>query len=253
MYKAENKAHFAITMCLPMEILHTFRSYKTAKELWDALVRRYRGNDQVRENRKELLKTQFMFFKYMKNETLEELINRFYHLMTELDNNYVSYTDLTKNNKLLNALPPKWDLYSVMLKENASYSTWTLEDVIGKLRAYDLNMQQKETSSDVAQNPELYHGKKTTSNASLTRGVTAFFLGETDIPENPEVDVSYSYIASSSNDGKGRTPSNGNTGNVIKLMPMSIKSTEGHVAMLASFIVVSAFSCDKQHSRLLVK
>ena len=68
MYEAEHKAHSAITMCLPMEILHTFKGYRTSKELWEALERIYQGNAQVRESRTELLKTQFMVFKYMKSE-----------------------------------------------------------------------------------------------------------------------------------------------------------------------------------------
>ena len=151
-----------------------------------------------------------MVFKYMKNETLDELITRFYHLMTELDSNNITYSDTEKSKKLLNALPPKWDLYSVMLKENASYSSWTLDEVIGKLRAYDLNMQQKETSSDVAQNPSLYHGKKISSTANPTGGVTAFFSGETETADmSYETENLYAYVASSGAAGKGNNSADG--------------------------------------------
>ena len=89
MFEAENKAYSAITMCLPLEILHTFKKYRTSKELWEALENRYEGNTQMKKGRAELLKAQFIVFKYMKNESLEDIITCYYHLMTELDSNNV--------------------------------------------------------------------------------------------------------------------------------------------------------------------
>ena len=70
MYEAENKALSAITMCLPKDILHTFKKYRTSKELWEALENIYEGNMEVRKIRTGLLKKQFVVFKYMKNESL---------------------------------------------------------------------------------------------------------------------------------------------------------------------------------------
>ena len=89
MYEAENKALSAITMCLPQEILHTFKKYRTSRELWEALENIYEGNVEVRQNKTDLLKKQFFVFKHMNNELLEDIITRYYHLMTELDNNNV--------------------------------------------------------------------------------------------------------------------------------------------------------------------
>ena len=56
MYEVENKALSAITMCLPQELLHTFKKYRTSKELWEALENIYEGNVEVRKNRTDLLK-----------------------------------------------------------------------------------------------------------------------------------------------------------------------------------------------------
>ena len=84
MYEAENKARAAITMSLPQDILHTFKRYRTSKELWEALERRFEGNEDVKKNK--VLKKQFAVFRHFKDETLEEIITRFYHLMTELGN-----------------------------------------------------------------------------------------------------------------------------------------------------------------------
>ncbi|XP_076935100.1 uncharacterized protein LOC143601614 [Bidens hawaiensis] len=110
MYEAESKALAAITMALPQEILHTFRKYISARELWEALENLYEGNVGIRNSKSKLLKTQFSVFKGFKNESLDDIITRYYHLMTELNNYSLKYTEPEIVEKLLDALPPKWDI-----------------------------------------------------------------------------------------------------------------------------------------------
>ena len=69
-------------------------------------------------------------------------------MMTELGNNNIEYKDEEANDRLLDALPRKWEIYSLMIKGNEKYKEWSLEEVIGKLRAYDLNLHKKETGYD---------------------------------------------------------------------------------------------------------
>ncbi|XP_076937826.1 uncharacterized protein LOC143605691 [Bidens hawaiensis] len=108
MYEAESKALAAITMALPQEILHTFKKYKIMRDMWDALENRYKGNIAIRNSKTKLLKTQFSFFKYMKNETLDDIITCYCHLMTELDNLDIKVEETEKVEILLDALSPKW-------------------------------------------------------------------------------------------------------------------------------------------------
>ncbi|MFS7936139.1 hypothetical protein Hanom_Chr05g00411911 [Helianthus anomalus] len=44
-----------------------------------------------------------------------------------------SYTDIQINDKLLDAFPPKWDIYALMIKGEADYNTKELEEVVGKI------------------------------------------------------------------------------------------------------------------------
>ena len=62
-----------------------------------------------------------------------------------------------------------------MIKDNDKFPDQSLDDVIGKLRGYDLNMQMKETSADLIQDLSIYHGKKSSAAASTSGGVTAFY------------------------------------------------------------------------------
>ena len=84
-YDREKKAYSALTMAIPSSILHQFKQYKTSKELWDALAQRYVGNTQLKKSRSNLLKREFEAFKFLKGETMTDLIARFSHLLSEMD------------------------------------------------------------------------------------------------------------------------------------------------------------------------
>ena len=235
MLEAENKACAAITMSLPQKILHTFSKNKPAKELWDLLTQRFMGSDDVKKNKKELLKKQFAVFKHFKYESLEEIITRFYHLLTELSNHELVYDDSELNDKIFDALPTKWDMYTLMIKEGGSYSSMSLDTVVRKLRAYNFNMMRRDAGSDQVQDPGIYHGKAATktSSSNSSSGVSAFFSGETS--GNIVIDshgeccfVSTSGELTKVKDipsGKGKGEG-GLTSEARKSMPMSVKSAE---------------------------
>lgn len=109
MYEDEEKAYASITMGLPLDILHTFEQYTTAKTLWDALEARYEGDTKVKKGRIDLLKAQFLVFKYMNNESMEGTINRFYHLIAEMKYFNIEPSVAEKKEKLLDAMPSRWD------------------------------------------------------------------------------------------------------------------------------------------------
>ena len=206
MYDAEKKALAAIKMALPLGIKHTFKSYSTSKEMWKALEKRYEGNEDVKKNRIDLLKKQFAVFKHMKNESLDEIITRYYHLMSELDNYDIdTFTNEEINDKLLDALPAKWDIYTLMIKKEADYDKKDLEEIIGKLRAYDLNMRKKETGYDHVQDPGVYKGFPSSSsflNAS-SHSATAFLSSENEQAVfNSDGEVCYVASSGSSTGGK---------------------------------------------------
>ena len=238
MFEAEKRALAAIKMSLPDGIKHTFKKYTTSKEMWDALEKRYEGNEDVKKNKVDLLKKQFAVFKYMKNESLEEIITRYYHLMSELDNYDIdSYTDSEINDKLLDALPAKWDIYTLMIKREADYENKDLEEIIGMLRAYDLNMKKKETGYDQVQDPGVYKGIPSSStyhNASSDSATTFLSCDNEFVTTNSDGDVCYVAASGGSNGSKNRQTSNQMS--ATRCIPLSVKSTEDHLALLASFI-----------------
>ena len=123
-FDQEKKAFAAITMCLPKDVLSCFKNQTTSYDLWEALAKRFGGNDQLKKSRKDLLKKQFDLFDIMKNESFDELISRFSQLICELKEVGVTYDNLEINEKFLDALPSNWEMRVLLLKENEELSTW---------------------------------------------------------------------------------------------------------------------------------
>ena len=173
-FNKEKKAYPAITMCLPKDVLSCFKNQETSYDLWEAIAKRFGANDQLKKSRKDLLKKQFDLFDHMKNESFDELISRFSHLICELKELGVEYDNIDINEKLLDFLPSNWEVRVMMLKENEEMSTWSLEDIIGKLQAYNMDMKRKAAGKVQVQDPSLYSD---TTNKDTNGGI-AFFFGQ---------------------------------------------------------------------------
>ena len=124
-----------------------------------------------------------------------------------------------------------------MIKGNERYKEWSLEEVIGKLRAYDLNLQKKETGYDQVQDPGMYFGKKPSSSTAIGSGVTTFFTGETEESNTiPQSSSDCCYLTTSGEAGNVKGSVTRHSSKSFKSMPMSVKSAEEQLNILAAFM-----------------
>ncbi|KAI3825338.1 hypothetical protein L1987_06820 [Smallanthus sonchifolius] len=173
LFDREKKAMASISMSLPKEIYHSFKQFKSSQQLWEALQKRCEGSLDVKKSRKELLKKQFLVFKHFQNESLDDLATRFYHLLSELASASVVYETEEINDKFLEALPSKFDVYTVLIKENVKYKTMSLEEVLGKIQSHDMNLKKKETNLEHIQDPSMYFSNLLCSGVPTYSGHTS--------------------------------------------------------------------------------
>ncbi|XP_052619584.1 uncharacterized protein LOC128125962 [Lactuca sativa] len=95
----------ALTMALCPDIAQGFREYTSAKDLWEALIEVYEGNENMKESRQDMLRQKFNMFNYVLGETLEAQLQRFTALTTNMNIAGIFLTKYEINKKLLNALP----------------------------------------------------------------------------------------------------------------------------------------------------
>nr|GEX09138.1 hypothetical protein [Tanacetum cinerariifolium] len=74
--KNDVKARTTLLLSLPDEYQLRFSKYKTAQELWAAILKTFDGNEATKMTKKNLLKQQYGNFKVEGSETLEQTFNR---------------------------------------------------------------------------------------------------------------------------------------------------------------------------------
>ena len=123
-----------------------------------------------------------------------------------------------------------------MIKGHAEYKDMDLEEVIGKLRAYDLNLQKKETGYDQVQDPGMYFGKKP-SNVGSGSGVTAFYTGEADdCNSTPQINKEVCCPTASGDTQNVKSSVTRQSSKSLKSMSMSVKSAEEQLNILVAFM-----------------
>ncbi|XP_076907456.1 uncharacterized protein LOC143563913 [Bidens hawaiensis] len=105
MFIDDHKAFSVLSVCLSHEISQTLRDYTTTKGLWNALLRKFEGNIEMKNNRKGMLKGEFNMFNYVQGESVTRLIHRFETLITKIKSAGIEYDQIEINDKLLNSLP----------------------------------------------------------------------------------------------------------------------------------------------------
>ncbi|KAI3783403.1 hypothetical protein L1987_42484 [Smallanthus sonchifolius] len=132
-----------------------------------ALQKRFEGNSDIKKSKRDLLRKQNECFRFFENESLDDLISRFYYLQTKLKAFELKYPDEEMVEKFSDALPPKFEMYTTLMRENPKFYELTVEEAIGKVQAHDMNLRRKESSRrPQIQDPSMYHGMTSTSKSS---------------------------------------------------------------------------------------
>ncbi|GKA47252.1 hypothetical protein Tco_0740135 [Tanacetum coccineum] len=79
------KARTTLLLALPDEHQLRFSKYDNAKELWEAILKTFGGNEATKKTKKNQLKQQYGNFKAEGSETLEQTFNRLEAIMSHLE------------------------------------------------------------------------------------------------------------------------------------------------------------------------
>nr|GEX16757.1 hypothetical protein [Tanacetum cinerariifolium] len=101
------KARTTLLLALPDEHQLRFGKYETAKELWEAILKTFGGNEATKKTQKNQLKMQYGKFKAEGSETLEQTFNRLQAIMSHLEFIDVEIKQDDLNQKFLTSLAPE--------------------------------------------------------------------------------------------------------------------------------------------------
>ncbi|GJT27845.1 putative ribonuclease H-like domain-containing protein [Tanacetum coccineum] len=109
-------------LALPDEHQLRFNKYIRQKELWEAILRTFGGNDATKKTKKNLLKQQYRNFKAEGSETLEQTFNILQALVSQLEFLDVPVEQEDLNEKFLTSLSSKWLMHTIVQKKGGTSS-----------------------------------------------------------------------------------------------------------------------------------
>nr|GEZ82184.1 hypothetical protein [Tanacetum cinerariifolium] len=90
-----------------------FSKYKTARELWAAILKTFGGNEATKKTKKNLLKQQYGNFRAEGSETLEQTFSRLQVIIGQLQFMDVEVEQEDLNKKFLTSLAPEWLMHTI--------------------------------------------------------------------------------------------------------------------------------------------
>ncbi|GKC08909.1 hypothetical protein Tco_1000519 [Tanacetum coccineum] len=130
--RLEIKARSTLMMGIPNEHQLKFNSIKDAKQLLEAVEKRFGGNAATKKTQRNLLKVQKLVSQL---EVLDEKL---------------SQEDI--NQKLLRSLSPEWNTHAIMWRNKADLDTMSIDDLHNNLKVYESEVKGMSSSSSSTQN-----------------------------------------------------------------------------------------------------
>nr|GEW83590.1 hypothetical protein [Tanacetum cinerariifolium] len=116
MQKRRNDVKARTTLLLALSDEHQLRfsKYKTAQELWAAILKTFGENEAIKKTKKNQLKQQYGNFKAKGKETLEQTFNRLQAIVSHLEFMDVEIEQDDLNQKLLTSLALEWLMHMIV-------------------------------------------------------------------------------------------------------------------------------------------
>ncbi|GJU62953.1 retrovirus-related pol polyprotein from transposon TNT 1-94 [Tanacetum coccineum] len=110
----------------------------TAKEIWKTLLVTHQGNNQVKDNKIDLLVQQYEQFIISKDESIDNAFARFNTIITSLKALDEGYSSKNYARKFLRALHPKWRSKVTTIEESKDLISLLLDELVGNLKVHEM-------------------------------------------------------------------------------------------------------------------
>ncbi|GKV42183.1 hypothetical protein SLEP1_g49620 [Rubroshorea leprosula] len=136
-----NKAIYMLQCALNPTEFHRVSGCDTAKEMWDMLEVTHQGTSQVKESKINRLIYMCELFKMKPKESIQDMYKRLNDIVTNLKALGKVYHSQEVMRKVLKSLPKNWEAKKTAIEESKDLNTLKLEDLIGKLMTYEIEVQ----------------------------------------------------------------------------------------------------------------
>ncbi|GKB19215.1 zf-CCHC domain-containing protein [Tanacetum coccineum] len=110
----------------------------TEKDIWKTLLLTHQGNNQVKDNKIDLLVQQYEQFVISEDESINSAFARFNTIITSLKALDEGYSSKNYVRKFLRALHPKWRAKVTAIEESKDLTSLSLDELIGNLKVHEM-------------------------------------------------------------------------------------------------------------------
>ncbi|GKA38204.1 zf-CCHC domain-containing protein [Tanacetum coccineum] len=110
----------------------------TAKDIWKTLLITHQGNNQVKDNKIDLLVQQYEQFVISEDESIDSAFARFNTIITSIKALDEGYSSKKYVRKFLRALHPKWRAKVTTIEESKDLTSLSLDELIGNLKVHEM-------------------------------------------------------------------------------------------------------------------
>ncbi|GJS61657.1 putative ribonuclease H-like domain-containing protein [Tanacetum coccineum] len=185
----ERKARTTLLMALPEGHLAKFHKITNAKEMWDAIISRFSGNDESKKMQKYSLKQQFEGFYVSNSEGLHKGYDKFQSLLSKLEIHGAGVFTEDANQKFHRSLPSSWSQVSLVMRTKPGVDSLRFDDLYNNPRVFKFNVKGSTGSSSSAHNVAFVSSESTNS----TNDVSTAYGVSTSSGHNSQKEGSSSY------------------------------------------------------------
>ncbi|GKC52283.1 hypothetical protein Tco_1075028 [Tanacetum coccineum] len=110
----------------------------TAKEIWKTLLIIHQGNNQVKDNKIDLLVHQYEQFVISEDESINSAFARLNIIITSLNALDEGYSSKKYVRKFFKALHLKWRAKVTMIKDSKDLTSLSLDELTGNLKVHEM-------------------------------------------------------------------------------------------------------------------
>ncbi|MQM02573.1 hypothetical protein Taro_035340, partial [Colocasia esculenta] len=159
----------------------------SAKEMWDKLELIYEGTSEVRESKVSMLVSEYEMFKMNHDETISDMFARFMVLINGLKGLKKEYSESDLVRKILRSLPSSWNTKVTIIEDSKNLSTMKVDELIGSIMTYELNVKRKETEENPWKSIALKASKKVSSDSKRSTQQESIESESSSHSENDEM------------------------------------------------------------------
>nr|GEW66648.1 hypothetical protein [Tanacetum cinerariifolium] len=198
------KARTTLLLAFPDEHQLRFSKYKTAQELWAAILKTFGGNEATKKTKKNQLKHRYGNFKAEGKDTLEQTFNRLRAIVSHPQFMDIEIEQDDLNQKFLTSLTPKWLMYTIVWRNRSILDMMSLDDLYNHLKVYEPEVQKKSESNshnmDFISSAKNNTGKEEVNTTSFPTASTQVSPASANVAAATfSHDTVCAYIASQSN------------------------------------------------------